>query len=134
MHDKSERAIKPVFNYNPAVVAQVMETIKNYSFLEMEQVILLLHDSNLKSIGIGNSGISTGALMKELSYKIMNSGAKKDLITGTPVYYFYTLLVAVLFLIFQHFFRNYFFHWFFSGHFCLCRMKQIAPVVFFGLE
>lgn len=72
MHDRSERAIKPVFNFNPALVEQVMETIKNYSFLEMEQVILLLHDSNLKSIGIGNSGISTGALMKELSYKIMN--------------------------------------------------------------
>ena len=77
MHDKSERAIKPVFNYNPALVEQVMETIKNYSFSEMEQVILLLHDANLKSIGIGNSGISTGALMKELSYKIMNLGAKR---------------------------------------------------------
>ncbi len=76
MHDKSERAIKPVFNYNPALVEQVMENIKNYSFLEMEQVILLLHDSNLKSIGIGNSVISTGALMKELSYKIMNIRAK----------------------------------------------------------
>ena len=76
MHDKSERAIKPVFNYNPALVEQVMETIKNYSFLEMEQVILLLHDANLKSIGIGNTGISTGALMKELSYKIMNMRAK----------------------------------------------------------
>ena len=72
MSDKSERAIKPVFNYNPAVVEQVMATIRNYSFLEMEQVILLLHDSNLKSIGIGTSGISSGALMKELSFKIMN--------------------------------------------------------------
>ena len=72
MHDKSDRALKPVFNFNPALVEQVMETIKNYSFLEMEQVILLLQDANLKSIGIGNTGISTGALMKELSYKIMN--------------------------------------------------------------
>jgi DNA polymerase-3 subunit delta len=77
MHDKSDHAIKPAFNYNPALVEQVMETIKNYSFLEMEQVILLLHDANLKSIGIGNTGISTGALMKELSYKIMNMRAKK---------------------------------------------------------
>jgi len=78
MHDKSERAIKPVFNFNPAVVEQVMETIRNYSFLEMEQVILLLHDSNLKSIGIGNSGISAGALLKELSFKIMNLSAKRN--------------------------------------------------------
>jgi DNA polymerase-3 subunit delta len=78
MHDKSERAIKPVFNYNPSLVEQVMETLKNYSFLEMEQVILLLHDSNLKSIGIGNPGISTGALMKELSFKIMNLRPKRN--------------------------------------------------------
>ena len=78
MHDKSERAIKPVFNFNPAVVEQVVETIRNYSFLEMEQVILLLHDSNLKSIGIGNSGISAGALLKELSFKIMNLSAKRN--------------------------------------------------------
>jgi hypothetical protein len=40
-------------------------------------VILLLHDANLKSIGIGNSGISIGSLMKELSYKIMNVGKKR---------------------------------------------------------
>lgn len=72
MSDKSERAIKPVFNYNPAVVEQVMATIRNYSFLEIQQVILLLHDANLKSIGIGTSGISSGALMKELSFKVMN--------------------------------------------------------------
>jgi len=74
MHDKSERAIKPLFNYNPALTEQVLHTLKNYSFLEMEQVILLLHDANLKSIGIGNQGMSTGALMKELAFKIMNLG------------------------------------------------------------
>ena len=76
MHDKSEKAIKPLFNYNPLLTEQVMETLKNYSFLEMEQVILLLHNSNLKSIGIGSLGISTGALLKELSYKIMNISSK----------------------------------------------------------
>ena len=76
MHDKSEKAIKPLFNFNPLVTEQVLETLKNYSFLEMEQVILLLHDSNLKSIVIGNTGISTGALLKELSYKIMNISSK----------------------------------------------------------
>lgn len=77
MHDKSEKAIKPLFNYNPLLTEQVIETLKNYSFLEMEQVILLLHHSNLKSIGIGSSGISTGALLKELSYKIMNISRKE---------------------------------------------------------
>ncbi|MEO8820032.1 MAG: DNA polymerase III subunit delta [Ginsengibacter sp.] len=77
MNDKSEKAIKPLFNFNPLLTEQVMETLKNYSFLEMEQVILLLHDSNLKSIGIGSPSISTGMLLKELSYKIMNMNPKR---------------------------------------------------------
>jgi DNA polymerase-3 subunit delta len=77
MPDKSERAIKPVFNYNPSVTEHVMHVLKNYSFAEIEQVILLLHDANLKSLGIGTSGIGTGALLKELSYKIMNLSPRK---------------------------------------------------------
>jgi DNA polymerase-3 subunit delta len=77
MPDRSERALKPTFSFNSFLVEQVMETMKNYSFSEIEQVILLLHDANLKSIGIGNSGIPIGSLMKELSYKIMNVGKKR---------------------------------------------------------
>lgn len=76
MYDKSERALKPIYSYNSYLVEQVLQTIKNYSFLEIEQVILLLHDANLKSIGIGNTSVSIGSLMKELSYKIINGGKK----------------------------------------------------------
>ena len=74
--DKSERALKPIYSYNSHLVEQVLQTIKNYSFSELEQVILLLHDANLKSIGIGNTSVSSGSLMKELSYKIINVGKK----------------------------------------------------------
>ncbi len=72
MADKSERALKPLFSFNPQLVDQVLDTLKNYSFSQIEQVILLLHHSNLKSIGIETSGVSSGSIMKELSYKIMN--------------------------------------------------------------
>jgi DNA polymerase III subunit delta len=77
MPDKSERALKPVFSFNAHLVEQVLLAVKNYSYSETEQVILLLHDSNLKSIGIGNSGMSIGSLMKELCYKIINVGKKR---------------------------------------------------------
>jgi DNA polymerase III subunit delta len=72
MPDKSERALKPLFYNNPFLVEQAMDTIRNYSFLETEQVLILLHHYNLKSIGINNHGVSPGSLMKELSYKIIN--------------------------------------------------------------
>jgi DNA polymerase III subunit delta len=72
MHDKSERALKPLFYNNPFLIEQAMETVRNYSFSETEQTVLLLHDYNLKSIGINNYGASHASLMKELSYKIIN--------------------------------------------------------------
>lgn len=75
MNDRSERALKPLFFFNPSLVGQVMQALKNYSFSEIEKIILLLHHANLKSIGIDNSSASSGSVMKELSYKIINSGA-----------------------------------------------------------
>lgn len=74
MPDKSERSLRPLFYNNPFLVEQALDTMKNYSFLETEKAILLLHDYNLKSIGINNSGTSHASLMKELSYKIIKGG------------------------------------------------------------
>lgn len=71
MPDKSERALRPLFYNNPFLVEQAMDTVKNYSYAETEKAILLLHDCNLKTIGINSYGTSSGSLMKELSYKII---------------------------------------------------------------
>ncbi len=73
MNDKSEKALRPLFFNNPFLVQQAIDTALNYSFLEIEQAILLLHDYNLKSIGINNYGTSGGSLLKELAYKIIKS-------------------------------------------------------------
>ena len=74
MNDKSERALRPVFYNNPYLVQQAMDMLMNYSFAEAEQAIMLLHDYNLKSIGIRNHGTPGGSLMKELAYKIIKGG------------------------------------------------------------
>lgn len=71
MPDKSEKALKPLFYFNASLVEQAMDTIKNYTYSETEKVILLLHDCNLKTIGINSYGTSPASLMKELSYKII---------------------------------------------------------------
>lgn len=74
MNDKSEKALRPIFYNNPFLVQQAMDMLMNYSFKEAEQAILLLHDYNLKSVGIRNYGTSGGSLMKELAYKIIKGG------------------------------------------------------------
>jgi DNA polymerase-3 subunit delta len=71
MNDKSEKALRPIFYNNPFLVQQAMDMLLNYSFGEAEQAIMLLHDYNLKSIGIKNYGTSGASLMKELAYKII---------------------------------------------------------------
>ena len=71
MNDKSEKALRPIFYNNPFLVQQAMDMLLNYSAAEAEEVIMLLHDYNLKSIGIRNSGTSSGSLMKEMAYKII---------------------------------------------------------------
>ncbi|MEP7253706.1 MAG: DNA polymerase III subunit delta [Ginsengibacter sp.] len=75
MSDKSERALKPLFFNNPYLVQQATDTLLNYSFAEIEKAILLLHDYNLKSIGINSYGVSGASLLKELAYKIINGGS-----------------------------------------------------------
>ena len=75
MNDKSDKALRPIFYNNPFLVQQAMDMLMNYSFAEAEQAILLLHDYNLKSVGIRNYGTSGGSLMKELAYKIIKGGS-----------------------------------------------------------
>lgn len=74
MNDYSENALKPLFYNNPFAARQALTAVKNYGFSGAEKIILLLHEYNLKGIGI-NSAISgsaaDGEFLKELAAKII---------------------------------------------------------------
>jgi len=70
--DKSERSLLSMFYNNRFLVEQAVDMLKNYSFSDIEKVIILLHDYNLKSIGINSYNTSNASLLKELSYKIIS--------------------------------------------------------------
>ena len=53
----------------PLKQAQIM--MKNYGYAGMEKIILLLHQYNLKSIGVGDTGTNSASLMKELVVKMI---------------------------------------------------------------
>ena len=72
MPDKTEKALRPMFYNNPYAARQALETVLNYSYTGVEQTLILLHEYNLKSVGINNFGISDASLMKELAVKIIN--------------------------------------------------------------
>lgn len=71
MNDKSDNALKPFFYYNPNSLRQAQDMMKNYGYSGMEKLIMLLHQYNLKSIGVGDSGTSGASLMKEMVVKMM---------------------------------------------------------------
>ncbi len=74
MNDYSENALKPLFYNNLFAAKQAFTAVKNYGFSGVEKIILLLHEYNLKGIGI-NSAISGSAadaeFLKELCVKII---------------------------------------------------------------
>jgi DNA polymerase-3 subunit delta len=69
--DKSEDALKPLFNYNVFSAKQGLAAAKNYGFDGVEKVILILHHYNLKSVGVNDTGTEDASLLKEMVVKIM---------------------------------------------------------------
>jgi DNA polymerase-3 subunit delta len=71
MTDKSEGAIKHLFYNNPYAAKEALATIRLYGYEGVEKALLLLHDYNLRSIGVHDSGTSDGSLLKEMVVKMM---------------------------------------------------------------
>ncbi len=72
MTDKSEAALKPHFYFNPTAVKNALETIRNYNYEGIERILLLLHQYNLKSVGVGDGGTADSSLLKEMVVKMIN--------------------------------------------------------------
>lgn len=71
MENKSEKALAPVFYFNPYVAKQAVQTYHGYGQEGLEKILLLLHRYNLKSIGIQDAGTEDADLLKEMVVKIM---------------------------------------------------------------
>lgn len=71
MADKSEKALKPLFSFNSFAVKQAQETVLNFNYEGVEKILLLLHEYNLKSVGVHDSGTGSGSLMKEMAAKMI---------------------------------------------------------------
>lgn len=70
MENKSEQALFGIFRNSFAVKA-AQQAMSNYGYSGVEKVLLLLHQYNLKSIGINAVATDDSDLMKEMVVKIM---------------------------------------------------------------
>lgn len=73
MDDQSINTLKPMFNNNYYVAQDGLATSKAFGKQGVEKVLLLLHEYNLKSIGINSSGSTESAdLLKEMVVKMVS--------------------------------------------------------------
>lgn len=72
MDDKSENAVKPLFSNNFYAAKEGIAAAKIFGVEGTEKILLLLHEYNLRSIGINNSGTSDAGLLKEMVVKMVS--------------------------------------------------------------
>lgn len=66
-----EDAIAKQIGVGPYFVKGYLQASKAYSFRDVEQILLLLHNYNLKSLGINAARVEDAELLKEMVVKIM---------------------------------------------------------------
>ncbi len=67
----SDAALKPIFYNNYYSLEQGKVMMKNYGLQGVEQILLLLHQYNLKSIGIGEGSNNKETIWREMLAKMM---------------------------------------------------------------
>ncbi len=69
--DNDEKGIAIAIGVNPFFVKDYLTAVKQYNFEGVERALLLLHEYNLRSVGIKDTGTPDAELMKEMAAKIM---------------------------------------------------------------
>jgi len=62
-----EKQIATALGINPYFMKDYMQAARNYSFNGVERILLLLHEYNLRSVGVHDAGTGDAGLMKEIT-------------------------------------------------------------------
>jgi DNA polymerase-3 subunit delta len=71
LNTRDEKTIAASLGINPFFIKDYLRTTGVYSYADVENLLLLLSDYNLKSIGINNSGTTDASLLKEMVVKMI---------------------------------------------------------------
>lgn len=71
MSQSDEKAVAAALGVNPYFVKDYLEAVKKYEYDGIERALLLLHEYNLKAIGINDVGSSDASLLKEMAVKMI---------------------------------------------------------------
>jgi len=71
LNTRDEKTIAASLGINTFFIKDYLKTTTVYSYADVEKLLLLLSDYNLKSIGINNSGVTDASLLKEMVVKMI---------------------------------------------------------------
>ena len=71
LNSRDEKTVAASIGVNPFFVKDYLQAVKTYSFPQVENAILLLHQYNLKSVGVSDIGTEDASLLKEMVFKII---------------------------------------------------------------
>ncbi|HEX7692073.1 MAG TPA: DNA polymerase III subunit delta [Sediminibacterium sp.] len=66
-----EKTAATTLGVNPYFVKDYLQTARKYDYAGVERILLLLHQYNLRSIGVHDAGTADAGLMKEMVVKMM---------------------------------------------------------------
>jgi DNA polymerase-3 subunit delta len=67
---KDEKSAAAALGVSPFFIKDYLAAAQKYNYEATERVLLLLHDYNLKSLGINDAGTSDASLLKEMIFKM----------------------------------------------------------------
>ena len=67
-----EKALASAIGVNPFFIKDYLKAAKLYTYPGVEKALLLLHNYNLKSVGVGDTGTEDASLLKEMVVKIVS--------------------------------------------------------------
>lgn len=69
---KDDKSAAAAIGVNPFFIKDYQMVARNYSYSGVEQALLLLHEYNLRGVGVNDGGASDASLMKEMVVKMLN--------------------------------------------------------------
>ncbi len=73
---QDEKRIASEVGISPYMVKNYIAATRHYSYSKVEQILLLIHEYNLRVLGINDASNTDSDLLKELVIKIMDTAAK----------------------------------------------------------
>jgi DNA polymerase-3 subunit delta len=72
LKDKSQANVASELGINPFIVKEYAKYAANYTDKKLVKIFSYLQDADLKSKGVGSSGLENKEILKELVYKILH--------------------------------------------------------------